>query len=369
MEGDDSLENKAKLRKLKEDLKNAEDTLNDSLYDKSISDQEDALDKLLENSEKTNEAYLRDSEKVFSDCLVKINANSSVIGKQIEETAKSVGYNVSEYISGAWTESTTAVTNYGEQFTLTSSTVIGQIGAITTAWQEAINKANEYAKASLQASTDQQKDYGTGVGTSTEDFNNKALFDWAVGFIRENSIQKKADKNYKKTYGALNEYLYERNNRNVLRLADEMTLARGLNIDPDKDSKWRSSVVKWLKKYGYSNGGIIDMSDIKRTGEDGIALVKHKEAILTVDQTKMFARFVDSLPVFDQLAESLSKPNVSNVNNSSNNPTYNITSQINVDGVATNEIVKDMENVATRQAENVIAKINRTSYSKGIRKK
>ncbi len=40
-----------------------------------------------------------------------------------------------------------------------------------------------------------------------------------------------------------------------------------------------------------------------------------------------------------------------------------------VEGVATNEIVKDMANVAKQQAENVIKNINRASYAKGVRKR
>ena len=47
----------------------------------------------------------------------------------------------------------------------------------------------------------------------------------------------------------------------------------------------------------------------------------------------------------------------------------NIDSSITVEGVATNEIVKDMERVATKQAENVVAKINSMSYAKGVRRR
>lgn len=373
LETDDSDENKKKLRELKSELESAKETLEETLYDKSLSEQENALDQLVDQSEQANENYLKDSEKVFADALVKINANTQVIGNQIETIAKKVGYDVSTYISDAWVNSTTAVSNYSEKFTETSSLVIAQIGQIATQWQTAIDKANEYAQASLAASADQQADYSSTTGSTTTSGTAKTEFgsdNWVERFIKNNAVEStKNDKTYKSAYGALNEYLYENNNKYVLKLADEQDLATKLGYSPDKYSNWRKKVVEYLKNnVSFASGGIIDASAIKSTGEDGVALVRHKEAILTVDQTKMFSRFIDSLPVFDQLAESLTKPNISNISNSNSNPTYNITSQINVDGVATNEIVKNMESVATKQAENVIAKINRTSYSKGIRK-
>ena len=48
-------------------------------------------------------------------------------------------------------------------------------------------------------------------------------------------------------------------------------------------------------------------------------------------------------------------------------PVNNININTTVEGVATNEIVKDMANVAKKQAENVITEINRRTYAKGVR--
>ena len=48
---------------------------------------------------------------------------------------------------------------------------------------------------------------------------------------------------------------------------------------------------------------------------------------------------------------------------------YNIDNSTTVEGVATDKIVKDMENVATKQAENVVAKINSMAYAKGVRRR
>ena len=49
-------------------------------------------------------------------------------------------------------------------------------------------------------------------------------------------------------------------------------------------------------------------------------------------------------------------------------PVYNIDNSITVDGVATDKIVQDMANVATKQAEKVVSKINNITYAKGVRR-
>lgn len=79
LEGDDSEENRKKLQQLKSDLKDAEKEQSDTLYDRSVSDQEKALDDMLTKSKESAEDYLKDTNKVFSDALTYVNANSSQV--------------------------------------------------------------------------------------------------------------------------------------------------------------------------------------------------------------------------------------------------------------------------------------------------
>ena len=46
----------------------------------------------------------------------------------------------------------------------------------------------------------------------------------------------------------------------------------------------------------------------------------------------------------------------------------NFDNRVTVEGVATDKIVKDFENVATKQAEKVVSKINNITYAKGVRR-
>ena len=60
-------------------------------------------------------------------------------------------------------------------------------------------------------------------------------------------------------------------------------------------------------------------------------------------------------------------PNLTVANRNLQPINNNININTTIDGVATNEIVKDMANVAKKQAENVISEINRRTYAKGVR--
>ena len=102
LEGDTSESGRKKIQQIKSDLQDAQKDRSDMLYDHSVSDQEDTLDKMLENSKKQAEDYLKDTNKVFSDALTYVNANSSQVASNIEKIAKDTGYDVSTYIVNAW---------------------------------------------------------------------------------------------------------------------------------------------------------------------------------------------------------------------------------------------------------------------------
>ena len=65
LEGDTSESGRKKIQQIKSDLQDAQKDRSDMLYDRSVSDQEDAFDKMLENSKKQAEDYLKDTDKVF----------------------------------------------------------------------------------------------------------------------------------------------------------------------------------------------------------------------------------------------------------------------------------------------------------------
>ena len=389
LEGDSSESNRKKLQQLKSDLKDAEKEQSDTLYDRSVSDQEDALDKMLENSKKQAEDYLKDTDKVFSDALTYVNANSSQVASNIEKIAKDTGYDVSTYIVNAWKDGGDAVGDYASTLSSNIPNITAQLSLIASSWQSICDAADRAAEASTKYAetkvTDTQgigspNDSGTSGNGSGSSGNNNAdkqkelnklkkkasdITEW----ISKRSVPAKHKKSY---YGALNQYLYDKQHGQVLSKANEVALAKKLGVSVKSDlsgkndrEKIASALKKLIKDASFSTGGVIkDL--VKLSGEDGISFLQRGEAVLSKEQTQALLNFKPVIPQINSIIGNLKNIPIEKV--SSQSSTYQIDNRTIVEGVATDQIVKQMEGVAQKQAENVVRKINQATYTKGVRR-
>lgn len=389
LESDDSEENRKKLQQLKSNLQDAQKDREDTLYDRSISDQEDSLDKMLENSKKQAEDYLKDTNKVFSDALTYVNANSSQVASNIEKIAKDTGYDISSYIVNAWEKSGNAVGNYASTLSSNVPGITAQLSLIASSWQSICDAADRAAEASAKyadtkvtdtqgigSSNDSGTSSGNGSGSSGSNDDDKQqelnklrkkasdITEW----ISKHSVSATHKKSY---YGALNQYLYEKQHKQVLSKANEVALAKKLGVSVKSDlsgkndrEKITSALKKLIKDASFSTGGVIkDL--VKLSGEDGISFLQRGEAVLSKEQTQALLNFKPVIPQINSIIG-----NLKNIPEkvSSQSPTYQIDNRTIVEGVATDQIVKQMEGVAQKQAENVVRKINQATYAKGVRK-
>ena len=382
LEGDDSEENRKKLQQLKSDLQDAQKDRSDMLYDHSVSDQEDALDKMLENSKKQAEDYLKDTDKVFSDALTYVNANSSQVASNIEKIAKDTGYDVSTYIVNAWKDGGSAVGDYTSTLSSNVPNITAQLSLIASSWQSICDAADRAAEASAKyAETKVNKTQSIGSqNDSGNSGNNNAdkqqelnklrkkasdITEW----ISKHSVSATHKKSY---YGALNQYLYDKQHGQVLSIANEVALAKKLGVSVKSDlsgkndrEKIASALKKLIKDASFSTGGVIkDL--VKLSGEDGISFLQRGEAVLSKEQTQALLNFKPVIPQIDSIISNLKNIPIEKV--SSQSPTYQIDNRTIVEGVATDQIVKQMEGVAQKQAENVVRKINQATYTKGVRR-
>lgn len=384
LEGDDSEENRKKLQQLKSDLQDAQKDQSDMLYDHSVSDQEDALDKMLENSKKQAEDYLKDTDKVFSDALTYVNANSSQIASNIEKISKDTGYDVSTYIVNAWKDGGNAVGDYASTLSSNVPNITAQLSLIESSWDRVCDAADKAAEASTkyaesQVGNTQKNNSGSGNTTTSNSGSNdkKATTNtyinpYEIGisnWIKSKLNPTKHDKSY---YGALNQYLYKKSGGKVLSIAEEVELANKLKVPVKKDLSGkddRKRILNALKTLvphlSFNEGGIItDL--VKLSGEDGVGFLKRGEAVLSKEQTQALLNFKPVIPQIDSIIGNLKNIPIEKV--SSQSPTYQIDNRTIVEGVATDQIVKQMEGVAQKQAENVVKKINQATYAKGVRR-
>lgn len=390
LEGDSSESNRKRLQQLKSDLKDAEKEQSDTLYDRSVSDQEKALDDMLTKSKESAESYLKDTNKVFSDALTYVNANSSQVASNIEKIAKDTGYDVSTYIVNAWKDGGNAVGDYASTLSSNVSGITAQLSLIASSWQSICDAADRAAEASAKyaetkvtdtqsigSSNDSGTSSGNGSGSSGSNDDDKQqelnklrkkasdITEW----ISKHSVSATHKKSY---YGALNQYLYDKQHGQVLSKANEVALAKKLGVSVKSDlsgkndrEKIASALKKLIKDASFSTGGVIkDL--VKLSGEDGISFLQRGEAVLSKEQTQALLNFKPVIPQIDSIIGNLKNIPIEKI--SSQSPTYQIDNRTIVEGVATDQIVKQMEGVAQKQAENVVRKINQATYAKGVRK-
>lgn len=380
LSGDDSEENRKTIRELKSKLEDLKGERDDAIYDKSIEDQQNALDTMYENSKSASEQYLADSTKVFADALIYVNSHTQQVSSNLEQISKDTGYDISSNITNAWKSAGNAVDTYEGILSGNIPSITSQISLIATAWQAAAEAAEKAAKAAKTATTNGYLDYTT-LGKDADSDDNAIKLAEVKSFISANKHKATREKSY---YASLNQYIYDKTGGYVLSKENEAKLADMLGVKisareltGEQGKKDLAKILKELKNIGYSTGGFISIDDALRySGEDGLALVKNDEYILSPKQTDGFLTLAEHAP---QLAESLknmtlpqfSYPqidrNIPLCNSASQSTVYNIDNSITVDGVATNEIVKDMANIAKKQVEEGFRKVNNAAYAKGVR--
>ena len=382
LKNDDSEANRKKLREIRSKIEDAREDRDNKFYDKSVEDQKNSLSEMLTNSKKQAEDYLKDTNKVFSDALTYVNANSSQVSNNIDKISKDLGISISDYITNAWKNGGSAVGDYASTLSSNIPNITAQLGLIASSWQSICKAADEAAEASAKYAetkvTDTQgigspNDSGTSGNGSGSSGSNDADKQQELYELRKKAsditewISKHSDSaTHKKSYyGALNQYLYDKQHKQVLSIANEVALAKKLGVSVKSDlsgkndrEKIASALKKLIKDASFSTGGVIkDL--VKLSGEDGISFLQRGEAVLSKEQTQALLNFKPVIPQIDSIIGNLKNIPVSRSNNVSE---PHIEINTTVEGVATDQIVKDFENVATRQAENVVKKINQATY-------
>lgn len=171
-----------------------------------------------------------------------------------------------------------------------------------------------------------------------------------AGFIKKYGKNKSSSKKISE-YSDLNQYIYKKKKK-VLTVENEKKLAKLVGVDTSK-SNWKTKTLTALKKAKFSEGGTFDLQRV--TGEDGIALVKRKEGILSQAQMVQWNHLIDNLtPLNDAVnysIDTLKDKGISNRNMSVQAP-INVTVEGNLDNVTLdqlNKAIKDVPNMLVRQ--------------------
>ena len=156
--GDNSEETKATIQKIQVDLSKAMEELQETEYDRYITDQKKLLDDLYNEYELSLNARLDNVDAFLSDMIDSINANSSSISDTIQQECANVGYTLSETMNSIWTNdggAFTVISKYGDRFLTQNTSTLNAILGIKAYTDALIAKADAEAKAKAEATKKQ----------------------------------------------------------------------------------------------------------------------------------------------------------------------------------------------------------------------
>lgn len=162
--GDDSEETQSKIQQIKVDLEAAREALEESEYEKYISDQKALLDSLYLEYETILNQRLDNLDFLISDMVEKINQNGDIISATITEAADNVGYTLSESMNTIWNEDD----GIGSIIVTYSDKIAGNISAMDTSVNAALNNIASKIQAMIDEShKDANDNSGSSGGTSS----------------------------------------------------------------------------------------------------------------------------------------------------------------------------------------------------------
>ena len=179
LSNDNSASARAKRAQLEAELAEAQAALEESYYERSVQNQQDALDKELENfqEEKDKEMegwdeYLENTNQVVADSLSTVQANTEAVYTTLQAMGQEYGLSITESLTSPWREGETAIQSFSEQFGISMSATVEELqeleleflatmAEIEQAGADAVNAVKEnaqgYTKAEYEDSKKEEK--------------------------------------------------------------------------------------------------------------------------------------------------------------------------------------------------------------------
>lgn len=151
LSSDDSASARAKRAQLQAELAEAQQQLQDTYYDRSVTKQQEALDKELENFQDTKndemeqwDEYLENTEQVVSDSLAIVQANTETVYQTLQSMGREYSLSIAEALTSPWTDGESAIQSYSEKFGLSMSSTVDELRKVVDEYKEIMNEIEDY---------------------------------------------------------------------------------------------------------------------------------------------------------------------------------------------------------------------------------
>ena len=290
--GDTSQEGMSKLQQLQQQLLEAQDDLQETEYDKYISDQKQMLDNLYADYQDLLEAKLSEFENLVNDGFNMVAQYSEEGNALMDAFLQGLGYDIQYNDNGSKRQTSVTVSNLEEMRKRLSGTQ-GDNGSVPDA-----NKSKETAKKSVQQT---KEDYWKSI------YNKQTVKQ--AGDVFAHRLVKGKYKTADEYKTSINRHLFKANGGKVLSNdgLERMRVVLGIG-----DNSEMLEILQWLSKNigniphvkGFAKGGMVG-DVVRRNGDDGFATLKVGEAVLTPVEAQQFKKLVTALPSLNNLTSEL----------------------------------------------------------------
>ena len=310
----------AELKKLEEDLADKKEDLSDTQSDHEYDLANDALDKALDDNDKIIDAKLKAIKTEYEER----KTIQEDLFKQLETlTTNAKNFTIAEY-SAAIDEIAAKFAQSGIMLDDTT------IGGLKGAQGQPYNNANPvYSILGNKSNSNMSQD------TSSLSGLNKFLASQGYSIANKGKMVELAQ-----ALGLYNITSPEMVGTDQLGRANKNLIMEELK--------------RLFSGSTFSKGGIAKLP--KMMGEDGFALIKNEEPVLTVEQGKLFKELVNNIKPLNNLVK-LSTPNLSGITNNNNSPNINI--PITIQGNATPSTVSALNNAGNNIVKQIMDEVRK----------
>ena len=176
-QGDDSEEGASRRQELENQLNEARQDMEETLFERSISEQKKLLDELYSDFESTLNMRLDNIDLLLMDIVGNVNSESSAIRDTIISEAEDVGYKLTDTMNTIWGDGGKligVITNYGNNFTSAITGVQTAINDLKDIMKKAIEDANRRAQSNISNTNGSSSGSSSGGSSSGSNTNTSS---------------------------------------------------------------------------------------------------------------------------------------------------------------------------------------------------
>ena len=402
--GDNSATARAQRAKLQAELAEAQANLEETYYDRSITNQQDALDKELENFKGTKDKeienwdeYLEKTEQVVADSLSVIQANTDAIYQTMQEMGQEYSLSITESLTSPWQDGAIAVQDFSEKFGLSMSSTVEELQKVADEYKKVMDEISNYGDQVVEKANDNASKY--------QEANNpsKPKFDSPENVVKQPTVSGNGSSSHAGMVSGISAVLRQGSTGADVKKLQQALNDLGFNVgavDGKFGPNTKQAVIRFqgsskyggaisadgivgpntkkkFKTAGYAKGSkgvdkdqlaiIEELGDELQLVPDGngrLAYIKRGTGILTHTMTERLMDIaMNPQDMLDRNRPTIGAPHITNNEISVN---MNIAEVIHIDEV-TNDTIPDLTKAVQKQMDSYMAKVNNSlkRYTRG----